>query len=264
MSTKQLLMAVVTVAMIMGLTAAAIATPGNPCNPCSMKGSVFYIQDPKGRNTVTFRSEAPLEDIIGTTNKVTGMIVFDPSHPENGGHGELTVSAAALSTGIPLRDEHLRGADWLNTSKYSDIKLKISKLENVKKVKSTAESATYEVTAVAELTLRGRSKAIRFPARITYLKETSMTKKKMEGDLLAARASFVVSLADFGITGPKGSGLVGTKVGDSVQVDVSLIGTTAAPSMAANPCNPCSKTTKNPCNPCGGKSAMNPCNPCGK
>ena len=86
----------------------------------------------------------------------------------------------------------------------------------------------------------------------------------MPGDLLAARASFEVSLADFGIAGPKGMDLVGSKVGETIQIDVSVMGSTVSASMAANPCNPCGgKAAMNPCNPCGGKAAMNPCNPCG-
>jgi polyisoprenoid-binding protein YceI len=264
MSRHHFLLTVATAALIAGSVATAAAGPGNPCNPCSMKGTVFHVQDPMGRNTITFRSEAPLEDIIGTTNQVTGKIVFDPKHLEKGGHGELTVSAAAFSTGIPLRDEHLRGADWLNSGKYSDINLKISKVKNVKKVKSSNGSATYDVTIVGELTLRGKSVPVSFPARITYLQESEMTKKKMAGDLLAVRTSFEVALADFGITGPKGAGLVGSKVGETIAIDVSLIATTAASSMAANPCNPCGgKVAANPCNPCGGKTAANPCNPCG-
>ena len=69
---------------------------------------------------------------------------------------------------------------------------------------------------------------------------------------MAGRASFEVALASFGITGPPGQDLIGTKVGDTVAVEVRFTSSTAMPA-AANPCNPC--------NPCKGK-AKNPCNPC--
>ncbi len=264
MSKRKLSLIVATAFLAISSVAFAAATPGNPCNPCSMKGTVFHVNDPMGRNTVTFKSEAPLEDIVATTSEVTGTIVFDPKHPENGGHAELTVSAVAFNTGIPLRDEHLRGADWLNSAKYSQITLKISKIKDIKKVKSSGTTATYEVFVHGELTLRGKTQAISFPARITYLEESEATKQKMPGDLLAARASFEVRLADFGITGPKGMDLVGSKVGETIQIDVSLMGSSVSASMAANPCNPCGgKAAMNPCNPCDGKAAKNPCNPCG-
>ncbi len=243
------------------LAFSANAQTKNPCNPCSKSGTVFHFKDQMGRNTVTFKSEAPLEDIIGTTNQISGQIVFDPNHPEKGGRGEFSVPVASLNTGIPLRDEHLRSADWLDASAHSNIKLAIKEVKNLKPVKVTNESATYDAILVADFTLRGQTKRLEFPSRITYLKESEMTKTKLPGDLLAARAAFDINLGEFGVTGPKGMNLIGTKVGETIAVEVSLVGSTSM-AMAGNPCNPCGGKAKNPCNPCGGK-AKNPCNPCG-
>lgn len=245
------------------MMSSAFAQTKNPCNPCSKasQGSVFQFFDQMGRNTVTFKSQAPLEDIIGATNQISGHIAFDPQHPEKGGHGEFTVSVASLNTGIPLRDEHLRSADWLDANAYPNAKLEIKEAKNLKPVKVTNESATYDATLVADFTLRGKTKRLEIPGRFTYLKESAVTKTKLPGNLLAARASFAVNLSDFGITGPKGMGLIGTKVGETILVEASLVGTSAAGAMAENPCNPCGGKARNPCNPCGGK-AKNPCNPC--
>ena len=99
--------------------------------------------------------------------------------------------------------------------------------------------------------MHGRTKSVTFPARITYLKESDMTRQKMPGDLLAARAEFAVSLADFGVTGPAGMGIVGSKVGETIDIAVSLVGSTQPSGMAHNPCNPCGGKTV--ANPGGGK-----------
>ena len=227
----------------------------NPCNPCGKAGTVFHVNDPMGRNSVTFKSQAPLEDIIGTTNQITGYINFDPQNPDKGGHGKLTVAVASLNTGIPLRNEHLLGADWLDASKYPDITIEIEKVKDIKKVKSTKGSATYDVTIVADLSIHGKTRRVDVAGRITYLKESEQTRTKLAGDLLAMRATFAVNLNDFDITGPKGSGLIGSKVGETIEIEVSVLGSTSE-AMAANPCNPC--------NPCKGKAKKNPCNPCGK
>jgi len=234
----------------------------NPCNPCSKKGVVFHINDKMGRNTVTFKSEAPLEDIIGTSNQIKGYIAFDPQHAEKGGHGEFAVAVASLNSGIPLRDEHIQSANWLDASKYPNITFKIKDTKGLKKVKSSAGSATYEVSIVGDLSFHGKTKQVVVPGRITYLKESEKTRTKLPGDLLAVRASFNVNLSDFGVTGPTGADLIGSKVGDTIELAVSLVGSTAAAAMAGNPCNPCGGKAKNPCNPCGDK-AKNPCNPCG-
>jgi polyisoprenoid-binding protein YceI len=243
------------------LAFSANAQTKNPCNPCSKSATVFNFKDQMGRNTVTFKSQAPLEDIIGTTNQITGQIVFDPKHPEKGGRGEFVVPVASLNTGIPLRDEHLRSADWLDASAHSNIKLEIKEVRNLNPVKVTNESATYDAILVADFTLRGQTKRLEFPGRITYLKESDLTKTKLPGNLLAARASFDVNLGEFGVTGPKGMNLIGTKVGETIAVEVSLVGSTSM-GMAGNPCNPCGGKAKNPGNPCGDKT-QNPGNPCG-
>ncbi|MDF1545177.1 MAG: YceI family protein [bacterium] len=269
--------------IILGLTlVSAISSvsfaQSNPCGGKNMKsmgdhgGMVFTIEDPMGRNTVTFKSTAPLEDIVGTSNQISGQLVFDPNNPDAGGHGEFVVPVKTLNTGIPLRDEHLAGADWLNADKNPNIEFRITEVKNVKEVKSTKDAKTFEVTAIGDFSLNGKTKRISVPARITYLKENKMTEQKMPGDLLAARTTFEVALADFGITGPKGMNLIGSKVGEKVEIDLSLIASSAGGAMAGNPCGGKAQMTKaagNPCggkaamNPCGGKKPQNPCNPCG-
>jgi len=85
-------------------------TPVPALNPCYAKrGVVFTVKDPMKRDTVSFLSSAPLEDILGTTSEVYGYIVFDPAKPERGVRGDFRIPVASLNTGIPLRDEHMRG-----------------------------------------------------------------------------------------------------------------------------------------------------------
>ena len=232
----------------------------NPCNPCA-KGTVhFHVDDPMNRNSVTFRSEAPLEDIVGTTTKITGYLAFDPMKPLKGGHGELTIPVASLNTGIPLRDEHLLSPDWLDAAGHPNITLHIKKLSNITPVKTTADFQTFDVTLVGDLMFHGKTSQVTVPGRLTYLKESERTRQKMPGDLLAARASFSIRLADFGVTGPKGSGLIGSKVGETIGIEVSLMGSSATAVMAGSAGNPCGNKAMNPC---GEKKVMNPCNPCG-
>jgi polyisoprenoid-binding protein YceI len=281
--------------IILGLTlvvagSSGIFAQGNPCNPCGGKnmksteehsGMVFSVEDPMKRNSVTFKSTAPLEDIVGTSSQITGRLVFDPSNPAEGGHGEIVVPIKSLNTGIPLRDEHLAGGDWLNADKNPNIKFTIVEVKNIRQVKGTADAKTFDVTAVGDFSLNGKTKRISVPARITYLKESEATKQRQPGDLLAARTTFEVTLADFGITGPKGMNLIGSKVGEKVEIDLSLVASSTTGAMAGNPCggkaamNPCgdkaqmTKATGNPCgqkaagNTCSDKKPQNPCNPCG-
>ncbi len=245
-----------------------VANPCNPCgakettnsaepaiNPCFAKhGTVFHATDPMGRNNVTFSSQAPLEDITGTTNDLRGYLTFDPMRPRAGVRGEMVVSVASLNTGIPLRDEHLRSAEWLDAAAHPTISFTIEDTTSIREVKRTDAAQTYDLTLIGTFALHGRSRQMHVPARLTFLRETEQTKMKMPGDLLAVRVSFDVPLKDYGITGGAMGQVVGSRLSESIEVEVSLFASSKKPD-AANPCNPC--------NPCGGKKPANPCNPCG-
>jgi len=240
-------------ALVLTLSVNALAQ-SNPCNPCGGKtmmegqGMVFVVSDPMNRNTVTFKSRAPLEDIVGTSNQVVGKLFFDPMKPASGGSGMLRVPVASLDTGIPLRDEHLAGPDWLDAGGSPDISFTIVEVKNVKPLKVTDAAKTFDVVAVGDFSLKGKTRRISVPARITWLKESDATKKRQPGDLLAVRTTFSVALADFGITGPAGMDIIGSKVGETVSVELSVVASSAGGDMAGNPCG-------------GKKQAMNPCNP---
>ena len=255
--------------------------PCNPCNPCggtgvgtvpvnpchAKVGTVFYIADPKGTNVATFTSEAPLEDTVGHTNQVGGYIVFDPSNPKRSGRGVVTVPVASLKTGIPLRDQHMRSAAWLDAAAHPNMTFHIDETKDWKEIKKTSEFQTYDVTLVGRFELHGKSKRLEAPARFTYLQESAMTKTKAPGDLVHGKAKFTIRLSDFGVTGPAGMNIIGTKVSDTPSIEIRFVASSSKPSAGnpCNPCNPCGKKAKNPCNPCNpcGEKAKNPCNPCG-
>lgn len=276
-------LAVLATTLIMSLSAAAqnpcnpcAKNPCNPCgkasnpcakgatapmpamNPCAAKeGTVFYVNDPMNRDSVTFRSAAPLEDIVGTTTELAGYVVFDPAAPQKGIKGSFNVPVAALNTGIPLRDEHLRSEMWLDAENHPLITLTVKGVDGaLTPQQSGGNYQTYKGTLLGDFGIKGKTQELRIPAAIVYMTESELTRSKLPGDLIAGRANFSVSLANFGITGPPDGDVVGTKVSQSVSVEVSFTGSTVMPE-GGNPCNPCAK---NPCNPC----AKNPCNPCAK
>ena len=162
---------------------------------------------------------------------------------------------SSASKGIPLRDEHLRSDMWLDAEGQPNITFTIAGTRNIHSVKTSDTFQTYDMTLVGSLSLNRQTRQIEVPARVTFLKESEKTKLKLPGDLLAVRASFNVPLKDFGITGPAGMDLIGSKVSDSITVDVSLFATSQMQKVAGNPCNPCGGKAANPCNPCGGKRA---------
>lgn len=86
--------------------------------PVFSKPVTYIVDDPKGRDSVSFTSDAPIELIVGKTNKIKGKITVDDSldlsKPFN---ATFDVDLASIDTGIPLRNEHMRD-NFLETAKY--------------------------------------------------------------------------------------------------------------------------------------------------
>ena len=193
----------------------------------------FIVEDPANRNTVTFKSEAPLEDIIGTSNQLTGYVNFNPENPAENGYAEFTVPVTSLKTGIPLRDEHMASAGWLDAAAFPEIKLKLDKVTGAELVKETDSAKTFDLDVAGELTLHGVTRPVAMSARVSYLPESEKTRTRLPGNLLAVRTSFQVNLADFKITGPEGSSTIGAKVSETLEIEVSLFASTITPAQAS-------------------------------
>jgi polyisoprenoid-binding protein YceI len=207
-------------------TAEAPADPFKVKPEHAEKGTLFYVNDARGRDNVTFTSRAPLEDIIGTTNRITGYIAFDPVNPVAGGAGRFSVPVATLNTGIPLRDEHLQGAQWLNAAAHPEIVIEIESINGLSTVQTGEGFETYQATLVGSLTLNGVTKPIEIPARATYMAESDQTKTRLPGNLLAGRATFNVQLDDHNITG---GGNIGPKVSNDIEVQVTFVASDVKP-----------------------------------
>ena len=184
----------------------------------------FYVNSRVGNNQITLSSESTLEDFTGVCNQVTGQCSLDPKALESF-RGKFSIRVADISTGIELRDTHLRSPDWLDTDKHPQIVIEVTRLEAVKK---TAVD-TASVTMVGTCELRGRRRDVRIPATIKYLDETPKTMRRVKGDLIRIRSKFTLKLSDYDITGPAGSDVIGLKVSDEIEIRVTIFGSTERP-----------------------------------
>src|SRR5450631_3435730 len=65
----------------------------------------FKVDDAWGRDTVQFLTAAPLEDIIGTTNQIKGILRANPKNLKAPSTAvRLEVTLASIKTGIEMRD----------------------------------------------------------------------------------------------------------------------------------------------------------------
>lgn len=174
----------------------------------------FDFKDPKGVNNVVFKTDAPLESINGVGTGVSGKITYDPANP-SALKGKINLAVTSLHVPNPTMKEHLHGGDWLNASQHPDITFEIVSASNVK---TQGEVTTADV--IGKMTIKGTTKEIKVPARITFLPGKMKARQGKDGDLLVVRSQFIVKRSDYGINAGKGE----EKVSDEIDLSLSLAG----------------------------------------
>lgn len=183
------------------------------------RGTVYHAISGRERQ-VFFTSDAPLEQIKGQSSEVIGYAIAGKGSSEaNLVGGEWHLPVESLRTGIPLRDEHLAGGDWLDASSFPDIVFQINDVRSAKLVRKTDAFRTYDVTLAGEFTIHGVTNEVTLPSTtLTFMNESKATRKVADGNLLAIRVEYTVTLSDYGITHP----IIGEKVANEVVIDTSL------------------------------------------
>ena len=176
----------------------------------------FNFKDPKGVNTVIFKTDAPLESINGTANGISGTVTFDPGNPA-AVKGKIVVATSSLHVPNPTMKEHLHGKDWLDATKHPEITFEVNSAANAK---TAGNATTLDVTG--NMTIKGTSKTLTVPVKLTYLKDKLKARggSNKDGDLLVVRANFTIQRSDFGINAAKFE----EKVSNDIELTFSLAG----------------------------------------
>lgn len=186
----------------------------------------FRIDDAWGRDTVQFRTTAPLEDIVGTTNGVTGTLVADPSNLKGPGtKARVQAELTSVKTGIEMRDGHVAKA--LGAEKNP---MAVFTLEKI--VSATGDflkpNVPVDVVGTGFFELNGVRKPIEVAARVTYVPGGGAFARP--GNFVKLVATFEVNLADFGIErkGP----VLPLQVGETAHVTLTALASDASPEEA--------------------------------
>lgn len=189
------------------------------------EGGVVYYALTGGERQVYFTSDAPLEDITGQSNQVIGYAVASEAGRSLTGEWHLPVTS--MVTGIELRDEHMAGPDWLDAASHPNIVFQLESVEDAELARETSAFRTYNVTLVGDMTIHGVTQPIFIPdATITFLSESEQTRSVAQGDLMAIRARYSVTLSDHEVSHP----VIGDKVANEIEIDTALYLSTVPPS----------------------------------
>ncbi|MDX1950895.1 MAG: YceI family protein [Verrucomicrobiota bacterium] len=190
--------------LALGLAVSAFAAP-----------QTFDFKDPKGVNNVVFNLDAPLEAITGSASGVSGTVQFDVANP-GATKGKIVVASSSMHVGNSMMKEHLHSDKWIDVAKYPEITFEAKELKNVKTEKDVTSA-----DAVGTFTLKGVSKEMTIPVKITYLKDKLGARMpNMKGDLLVIRSNFKIKRSDFNIM----PGQAEDKVSNEIDLTLSLAG----------------------------------------
>ena len=172
----------------------------------------------------TFKTEAPLETVIGNTSGpgVTGTVTGDPTRLQ-GATGTILVDLSALRTGIERRDAQMQSKEFLHTedegNRYATFELKGIEL-------GAGLEPGKEVPAKISgiLTINHRPIDITADARITYVHLTpeQLETQKRFGfttDNFRVWAQFTTSFTNHGMQVPQ---LLILKLANAIQIETDL------------------------------------------
>lgn len=168
-------------------------------------GEMFTIVQGGTDNLVTFTSDAPLEEIVGRTNVVTGFVMLpDGASP---GSGEIHVDLVSLDTGMSLRNKHMR-ENHLETEKHPEAVFKLTSLDIPGGTLAEGQKTAVNVTGT--LLLHGVSREIMPLSWLT-----------VSGDELIIESKFSIKLQDYSITRPE---FLIMKLAEEQRINVKLVG----------------------------------------
>ena len=165
---------------------------------------------------IQFVSDAPLERTTGVSDAVAGELQVDPAALASA-RGTVRVEIATIRTGIDLRDEHLRGPDWLDAGHHPQATFEITGIEGAA---ALAPGEMTRVTLRGRFTLHGVTREISAPAQVRYMPLTDELRAQgATGDIIRGQASFDIELSDYQVSI---SAPVRLKVSNTIRVNVTI------------------------------------------
>lgn len=175
----------------------------------------FQIRN-DGGSRIQFVSDAPLETITGVSSHVTGTVRVNPDDVSST-RGTVRVRVASLRTGVDLRDEHLRGDDWLDAQRHPNASFEITGVEGAS---SLEPNRSTRVRVRGRFTIHGVTRDVTANAQVRLIPlNDELRRSGIDGDVLRVQASFQVELDEHNVSIALP---VRLKVSNEIQVNVTI------------------------------------------
>lgn len=134
-------------------------------------------------------------------NKTTGTLVIDKAAKT--AKVDIVIDTTSVDTGFATFDEHIQGADFLDTAKYPTATFKSNKVRF---------EGDKPVALDGELTIKGITK----PVTLTITRFTSMMHPMLKKEAVGADAFVVIKRSEFN------AGKYAPHVGDEVTINIAV------------------------------------------
>ncbi len=149
----------------------------------------------------------------GTFKKFSGVIIYDEKDPAKSSV-TVTIKTASINTDLEQRDEHLRGADFLDAANDSTITFVSRKIEK----------RSQGLVAIGDLKIRGVTRQIELPFTIL-----GKIKDPWGNVRLGVEAAISINRQDYGVKWNNKLADGGLIVSDQVDITLNIEAVAAAP-----------------------------------
>jgi polyisoprenoid-binding protein YceI len=173
--------------------------------PTAARAAAQTYEIDRSRSEVAFLIDHMVGKVRGKFTKFAGTIEGDPDRPEGAGV-EFRIQALSINTGIPRRDDHLRGPDFFDAKAFPEIVFKSGKIV------AHGKNLCY---VHGPLTIHGVMKDVVLPVHFTR------TPGARE-DVVRFNLELGLDRRDYGILWNRVLGRDGVLLGENVTVQIRL------------------------------------------
>jgi polyisoprenoid-binding protein YceI len=163
--------------------------------------------DPAHTDILFSAKHMMVTNVRGKFDAVDGSLEIDEAEPTRSS-GRFVVQAASIDTGVQMRDDHLRSADFFDTEHHPEITFASTRIE-------AKGRDRYAVTG--DLTIRGTTKQVTFDVEVLGF-YTSMK----GGRRVGLRAETKLRREDWGLTWNVGLESGGVVVSREVKLEIEV------------------------------------------
>ena len=202
---------------VLALTSAAVLPSAAFAEPINFKMLSNYSR-------ATFKTDAPLETIVGTTagSAVTGTLTVDLSKPA-GGKGSIKVDLTTLNSGVAKRDQDMQEPRYLDTANEAN-RFAVFEIKSIDIAGALEAGKEAQAKVKGILTIKQKPVELVADARVTYVKLTAeqVEAQKRFGfsaDNLKVRAKFGTTFTNHNMTIPQ---LLMFKLSNEIDLETDL------------------------------------------